>query len=369
MTVFLFALVAKYSLSHPINLTVMLNDPVTLCSGSCHGGVIELRRYQESQSGSIITKMVAKLDGDNLTTGEGFFKKRFENRDGKFSLTISSAEYNDMGLYECVCGEYNQHVNLQVLVPKEKSAHVGEKDTLVCHGLTNKMTKDSEIYVQWMKDGQNVSTISAGNITYGSGYKDRVSVSMDGYRKGDILLNLTDLRLSDQGTYWCFFGPDHQRGNPGAVILTITPKGKHDDNTGMQTWVKVVVVLGVVLVIILVAVYCFLGGRLKETMAAWFKGTWLRSQFSPCPEGEQGGEHLSVTISESESETEEDRTGTRTCFVPYAPACIIRALSGPPSTTGLVTKATAGPPSTPGLVIKATDGPPSTTGLVINGTD
>uniref|UniRef100_A0A8C7IHM1 Ig-like domain-containing protein n=1 Tax=Oncorhynchus kisutch TaxID=8019 RepID=A0A8C7IHM1_ONCKI len=125
------------------------------------------------------------------------------------------------------------HVNLQVLVPTEISAHVGGNVTLACHGSTNKMTKDSEIYVQWIKDGQNVSTISAGNITYGSGYKDRVSVSMDGYRKGDIFLNLTDLRLSDQGTYWCFFGPDHQRGNPGAVILTITPKEKHNDNTGM----------------------------------------------------------------------------------------------------------------------------------------
>uniref|UniRef100_A0A8C7IHJ4 Ig-like domain-containing protein n=1 Tax=Oncorhynchus kisutch TaxID=8019 RepID=A0A8C7IHJ4_ONCKI len=148
-----------------------------------------------------------------------------------------------MGLYECVCGEYNQHVNLQVLVPTEISAHVGGNVTLACHGSTNKMTKDSEIYVQWIKDGQNVSTISAGNITYGSGYKDRVSVSMDGYRKGDIFLNLTDLRLSDQGTYWCFFGPDHQRGNPGAVILTITPKEKHNDNTGMPTSVKVVVLL------------------------------------------------------------------------------------------------------------------------------
>ena len=226
ITFFLLTLVAKYSLSHPINLTVMLNDPVTLCSGSGHGGVIELRSYQESHSGSIITKMVAKLDGDHLTTGEGFFKKRFENRDGKFSLAISSAEYNDMGLYECVCGEYKQHVNLQVLVPTEISAHVGGKVTLACHGSTNKRTKDSEIYVQWMKDGQNVSTISAGNVTYGSGYKDRVSVSMDGYRQGDISFILTDLRLSDQGTYWCFFGPDHQRGNPGAVILTITPTEK-----------------------------------------------------------------------------------------------------------------------------------------------
>ncbi|XP_045557518.1 uncharacterized protein [Salmo salar] len=366
ITFFLFALVAKYCLSD--HITVMLNDRIILpFSGSCHGGVMEWRHCQGA-AGSFCNKTVATFDGNNLIPGEGY-ENRVQLQNGNLSLTISSAEYNDMGWYECVCNnKVLQDVELEVLVPTEISFFVGDNVTLPFHGFTGKWTKDSEIYIQCFKDGHIVFTISGGYITYGSGYQDRVSVSMDGYRKGDISFILTNLRRSDQGTYWCFFGPDYQRGYPGAVTLTVTPKEKHCDDTGRPTMVVVVVV--VVLVIILAAVvFYFLGGRLKETMPAWFKGNCLRSQFSPCPEGEQGGEHLSVTISESESETEEDRTGTRTCCVPFAPACIIRALSEPPFTTGLVTNGTNGPPSTPGLVTKATDGPPSTPSLVTKATD
>lgn len=76
----------------------------------------------------------------------------------------------------------------------------------------------------------------------------------------------------------CFFGPDHQRGNPEAV--TVTPKEKHCDDTGRPTMVVVVVLV----FILAAAIFYFLGGKLKEKMAAWFKGNCLRSQVSGCPE-------------------------------------------------------------------------------------
>lgn len=63
LTVFLLALVAESTWSLPTFMTVILNDPITLpFSGSCHGGVMELRRYQDGPSEAIIKKTVAELD-------------------------------------------------------------------------------------------------------------------------------------------------------------------------------------------------------------------------------------------------------------------------------------------------------------------
>jgi hypothetical protein len=113
--------------------TVILNGSVSLpCSGLCHGS-LEWRRHDNKE-------MVAKLDLEVLTTGEGY-DNRDQLQNGNLSLTFSSVEYNDKGWYECVCNnKVLQDVNLEVLVPTEISDHVGDNATLTCHGSTEKQT-------------------------------------------------------------------------------------------------------------------------------------------------------------------------------------------------------------------------------------
>lgn len=248
ITFFLFALVAKYCLSD--HITVMLNDRIILpFSGSCHGGVMEWRHCQGA-AGSFCNKTVATFDGNNLIPGEGY-ENRVQLQNGNLSLTISSAEYNDMGWYECVCNNKVLHdVKVEVLVPFKISFHVGDNVKLSCHGSTKKQTPDSEIHIYWEKDGQTVLNVTAGNITYDPGFENRVWVSNDAYRQGDISLTINNLQLSDQGLYQCFFG-SKERGIPDAVTVTVTVpvQEKHSDNACV-----VVMVIGLIIVMLLIII-------------------------------------------------------------------------------------------------------------------
>uniref|UniRef100_A0A4W5JZ43 Ig-like domain-containing protein n=1 Tax=Hucho hucho TaxID=62062 RepID=A0A4W5JZ43_9TELE len=147
--VFLLVLLNAMSSSYStiITQTVILNGSISLpCSGLCPGS-LEWRRHDNKE-------MVAELDQEVLTTGEGY-ENRVKLKNGNLSLTISPAEYNDKGWYECVCNNnVLQDVELVVLVPNEKSAHVGDNVKLTCHGSTKKLTPDSEVHVYWEKDGQ-----------------------------------------------------------------------------------------------------------------------------------------------------------------------------------------------------------------------
>nr|XP_023994952.1 uncharacterized protein LOC112071750 [Salvelinus alpinus] len=252
LIVFLLALVSESTLSLPTYMTGILNDPITLpFSGLCHDGVIEWRRNQDGPSGGIIKKTVAELDRGVLTSGEGY-ENRVKLQNGNLSLTISSAEYNDKGWYECVCNNTVLHdVKLEVLVPTKISAHVGENVTLHCHGIT-----DSEINFHWQKDVQtSVLKVEAGHTTFDPGFEDRASVSKDGHSKGDLSLTLTNISLSDQGTYQCFVGPDKQtRGNPEAVTLTITVQEKPSEDTG--TWSPCITGVVMVVLIVIGLVFC-----------------------------------------------------------------------------------------------------------------
>ena len=161
-----------------------------------------------------------------------------------------------MGWYECVCNnQVLQDVELVVLIPTKISYHVGDNATLNCHGSTEKQTPNSEVHIYWEKDGQTVLNVTAGNTTYGPGFENRVSVSKDAYRQGDLSITLLDVRLSDQGNYQCFFG-SKVMGIPGGVTLTVTVpvQEKHSGDTGMLSmWV----VMGLIVVMLLVIIVCF----------------------------------------------------------------------------------------------------------------
>lgn len=259
--------------------TVVLNETVTLpFSGSCHGDVEWKHRY-ESESAGVTHTTVATLYQGDFTPGVGF-ENRVKHGDGDLYLNITSVVFNDMGWFECHCGKTQEDVKVVVLAPivVGQPAYIGSNFQLNFYILTNKQTPDSEVNIYCKKNEQTVLNVTAGNIIYGPRFENWDSGSNDAYRQGHISLPLTDLRRSDQGTYLCFFGPDHQRGNPEAV--TVTPKEKHCDDTGRPTMVVVVVLV----FILAAAIFYFLGGKLKEKMAAWFKGNCLRSQVSGCPE-------------------------------------------------------------------------------------
>ncbi|KAK6291789.1 hypothetical protein J4Q44_G00375740, partial [Coregonus suidteri] len=117
---------------------------------------------------------------------------------------------------------------------------------------------DSEVHVYWEKDGRTVLNVTAGNITYGPGFENRVSVSKDAYRLGDMSLTINNLQLSDQGLYQCSYRPDKQtKGYPDSVTLTVTTRENCSEDTGTRSpWIKVVV-----LVFAVGGCVCFLAGR------------------------------------------------------------------------------------------------------------
>ncbi|XP_038854812.1 fibroblast growth factor receptor 3 [Salvelinus namaycush] len=226
--------------------TVNLKDNVTLpCNATCDIGIVW--RIVDGQ-------VVAKIDQGKLIEGKRFEKRVKINKD--LSLTISSAVYNDKGSYECVCDNRNvADVKLDVLVPTEISAHVGDNVTLHCYGSTNKQVTNGEMYVQWEKDGQTVLKIDPTNTTYGPGFIDRTSVTRDGYGEGDLSLTFTGVRSSDQGTYLCFFNRDSDPGYPHGVTLTV--KEKQLEPAMIDSERSRVPVIGIP--ILLLSIICVLG--------------------------------------------------------------------------------------------------------------
>ncbi|XP_014065326.2 fibroblast growth factor receptor 3 isoform X1 [Salmo salar] len=225
---------------------VNLKHSVTLpCNATCDIGIVW--RIVDGQ-------VVAKIDQGKLIEGKRFEKRVKINKD--LSLTISSAVYNDRGSYECVCNNRNvADVKLDVLVPTEESAHVGDNVTLHCYGSTNKQVTNGEMHVQWEKDGQTVLKIDPTNTTYGPGFIDRTSVTRDGYIEGDLSLTFTGVRLSDQGTYLCFFNRDSDQGYPHGVTLTV--KEKQLEPAMIDSERCRVAVIGII--ILLLSIICVLG--------------------------------------------------------------------------------------------------------------
>ncbi|XP_064782805.1 uncharacterized protein LOC135507151 isoform X1 [Oncorhynchus masou masou] len=223
--------------------TVNLKHSVTLpCNATCDIGIVW--KIVDGQ-------VVAKIDQGKLIEGKRFEKRVEINKD--LSLTISSAVYNDKGSYECVCDKQNvADVKLDVLVPTEISAHVGDNVTLHCYGSTKKQATDGEMYVQWEKDGQTVLKIDPTNTTFGPGFIDRTSVTWDGYGEGDLSLTITGVRSSDQGTYLCFFNSDSDPGYPHGVTLTVKEKQLEPAMTYSER-------SRVPLIVIIIPIICVLG--------------------------------------------------------------------------------------------------------------
>ncbi|KAL6466527.1 hypothetical protein MHYP_G00243310 [Metynnis hypsauchen] len=129
--------------------------------------------------------------------------------------------YNDRGWYYCSCDGKDQcDRRIEVLVATTLNIFVGGKATLPCYAKTDKQTADSSVYVLWEKEEQQVLKLENGNISYGSGFEQRATVSTENYRKGDLSLTIDHVRFSDSGLYRCSL-KDGSHGYPRATILVV----------------------------------------------------------------------------------------------------------------------------------------------------
>lgn len=178
-------------------------------------------------------RLVAKENSTKLFEGQGF-EGRIQLNSTDHSLTIISAVYNDMASYECVCGNSIVDVKLDVEVSDKTTALVGADATLKCYGNTDKLTTNDDIHVRWKKDNAEVLHVKAGNKTFGSGFERRAWVSMDGYRTGDLALHISNVSLSDHGSYLCSFGDDDEPGYPRMIDFKVD-KGQQPGNRATST--------------------------------------------------------------------------------------------------------------------------------------
>ncbi|XP_057187122.1 uncharacterized protein si:dkey-22i16.9 [Triplophysa rosa] len=154
------------------------------------------------------------------TEGDGF-KRRAKIKHGT-SLTLHPTLYNDEGWYEARCdSEILCTVHLDVLVPTTVNASVQHNVTLPCYARTEKQMADDAMKILWKKDGEPFLEVKNGHTSYGSGFTQRASVSLNHYRDGDLSLSISMVTPSDSGLYQCYYETE-EPGHPGAVTLTVT---------------------------------------------------------------------------------------------------------------------------------------------------
>ncbi|XP_018600492.2 uncharacterized protein LOC108930001 isoform X1 [Scleropages formosus] len=206
------------------------------CTGTAHRGQAEVKWTSSGDP-------VFVYHQGKLTTGPGFKNRvhlsKEEIEGGNFSLIISPVEYSDKGLYSCFYNnEWLHDVRLDVVVPTVVSVPVGDPVKLHCYADINRQTEDSQLDVRWKKEGKLVLHLHSGLVTQGSGFKNRVDVSKEDIRKGDLSLILNDTRLSDQGHYQCFY--NDLTGCLGRVTLNIAA---HEDTLTVSGGQSIILLL------------------------------------------------------------------------------------------------------------------------------
>ncbi|XP_051993830.1 uncharacterized protein LOC127651837 [Xyrauchen texanus] len=138
------------------------------------------------------------------------------------SLTLHPALYNDEGWYEAHCDSaFVCKVFLEVFVPNTVNASVGNNITLFCYARTEKTIADNDVNILWKREDKIVLEVQNGITHHGLGFTDRASVSLNGYRIGDLSLNIVGVTPSDKGLYRCYHKTQEEHGHPGAITLHV----------------------------------------------------------------------------------------------------------------------------------------------------
>nr|XP_055041074.1 uncharacterized protein LOC129428165 [Misgurnus anguillicaudatus] len=141
---------------------------------------------------------------------EESFQDRFKFIKENSSLLLISAKYNDQGTYRCTCGNIENDVKLEVLVPVNVSAEEFANITLPCYARTQSDVSD----VTWLHNNSIVlHYFKNGSMSFGKVYEGRVSLTRDGFRYGDLSLTITKVHKTDAGLYRCFVHDETNKGD------------------------------------------------------------------------------------------------------------------------------------------------------------
>ncbi|KTF75761.1 hypothetical protein cypCar_00042538 [Cyprinus carpio] len=137
------------------------------------------------------------------------------------SLFLKSAKYNDLGQYVCSCDGIDKHVNLEVVVPINVTVVELRNVTLPCYADTQSGVSD----VTWLHNEKKALYYTTkGAPIPGLGYEERVSLTEDGDRDGDVSLTITGVQQTDAGLYRCFVRDETAKGYPHAYMLHVIEK-------------------------------------------------------------------------------------------------------------------------------------------------
>ncbi|KAJ8337231.1 hypothetical protein SKAU_G00384510 [Synaphobranchus kaupii] len=194
--------------------------------------------------------LVAKLQAGALSPGRGFQGRVLSfhvEKPGNYSIAISPVVYSDRGIYQCqyMDGTFISEIKAYIFVPLPVSVTMGMSISLPCYGNIDKQLSAVDLDILWKKGEKLVYQLCNNNITYGSGFENRASLSPELAMQGYMSLTINQTLISDGGQYQCFFNSPNKNGYPDSVSLTVT-----GSNTGMI----VGIVVGFLLFILIVAV-------------------------------------------------------------------------------------------------------------------
>ncbi|XP_017557285.1 uncharacterized protein LOC108429784 [Pygocentrus nattereri] len=158
-------------------------------------------------------KDVVFFQNGQLGAGQGY-EGRVELQlskalEGDFSLTLTNAVMSDTDLYECLWqGKRSiSTVILNVLPPPFPDLHTsvteGEDVTLSCYGRIPKNKPWEKMFIQWLKDEEEVLLFSSGKITTNTVYRGLSLPPQEEISKGIYSLTIESVRASYQGIYKC----------------------------------------------------------------------------------------------------------------------------------------------------------------------
>ncbi len=110
--------------------------------------------------------------------------------------------------------------NSSIIAVLNKTVELGNV-TLPCYADTQSGVRD----VTWLHYEQNALHYTENGATNpGDGYEDRVSLTEDGFRDGDVSLTITGVQKRDAGLYRCFVHDENTKGYPHAYMLHVNGK-------------------------------------------------------------------------------------------------------------------------------------------------
>ncbi|XP_042579247.1 uncharacterized protein LOC122137327 isoform X2 [Cyprinus carpio] len=191
----------------------MLNHPASFPCGSCEK-VMWRKTFPIEATVGTCQKQKCIIDES--------FRERFAVKRENNSLFLKAAKYNDLGQYECSCDGLIKQIKLDVVVPINVTVAELGNVTLPCYADTQSGVSD----VTWLHYEQKALHYTAVGATIpGLGYEERVSLTEDGYRDGDVSLTITGVHQTDAGLYRCFVRDETDRGYPHAYMLLVSEEG------------------------------------------------------------------------------------------------------------------------------------------------